>query len=165
MKSMQLSFAETADGFRRINLAGKLDDVGVRQIETSFADHCAGEQVRVLVDLSGVDFMASIGIRLLVLNSRAVAADGQAGALDPNPLVRNIFDVADISALIPIYSDLKSAEAALKGLQPHLNPSAARRHQGQPHPRPVSYSLTATTETARQRGHARFRVVTIVTPH
>jgi anti-anti-sigma factor len=114
---MQLSFTEGADGIRRINLAGKLDDVGVREIETSFAGHCAGERVRVLVDLSGVDFMASIGIRLLVVSSRSVAAHGgKLVLLNPNPLVRNIFDVADISALIPIYSDLQSAEAALEVL-------------------------------------------------
>ena len=111
---MQLSYTEGADGIRRINLAGKLDDVGVREIEAGFADRCAGERVRVVVDLSGVDFMASVGIRLLVVNSRSVAArGGRLVLLSPAPLVRNIFDLADISALIPIFSDLKSAEAAV----------------------------------------------------
>lgn len=112
---MQLSYTEDADGIRRINLAGKLDDIGVREIDASFASYCAGQHLRVVVDLSGVDFMASIGIRLLVLTSRAVADQGgRLVLLNPNPLVRNVFDLADIAALIPIYSDLESARAALR---------------------------------------------------
>jgi len=73
---MELTYRELENQTRLIELAGKLDVVGVGQVETRFAGHCSGDNLRVLVDLSAVEFMASIGIRMLMLNAKSVFKRG-----------------------------------------------------------------------------------------
>ena len=111
---MELQYSELANNIRLIKLNGKLDIAGVEQIETPFAANCAGEGVRVAVDLSGVDFLASIGIRLLTLTAKSVInRGGKMVLLNPMPDVRHVLEITGISDIIPIYSDLESAETIL----------------------------------------------------
>lgn len=111
---MELHYSELDNNIRLIKLTGKLDIVGTGEIETRFAAHCAGENVRVVVDLSKVEFLASIGIRLLTLNAKAVMQrGGKMVLLNPVPDVHNVLDVTGIPAIIPIYSQFESAEAVL----------------------------------------------------
>lgn len=111
---MELQYSELENNIKCIKLIGKLDIIGVGAVETKFAGYCAGENPRVLVDLSEVDFLASIGIRLLTLNARSIASRrGRMVLLGPTPEVRNILEVTGIPAIIPMYEGLESAEAVL----------------------------------------------------
>jgi anti-sigma B factor antagonist len=99
---------------RLIKLMGSLDIAGTGEIETRFAGYCAAPEARVLVDLSGVDFLASIGIRLLVTNAKAVKRHGSRMViLNPVPDVRNVLEVSGIPQIIPMYESMESAEAVL----------------------------------------------------
>jgi anti-anti-sigma factor len=111
---MELQYSELDNRIRMLKLIGKLDIAGVGQIETKFAGYCAGDGVRVLVDLSGVIFLASIGIRMLTLTAKSV--NGRGGKMvmaNPTPDVHGVLDVTGIPAIIPIHPDLESAQAAL----------------------------------------------------
>ncbi|MBK9927828.1 MAG: STAS domain-containing protein [Anaerolineales bacterium] len=110
---MDLQYNET-NGTRIIKLTGKLDIIGTGAIETKFAGYSAGEHTHMLVDLSDVDFLASIGIRLLVLTAKSIASRGGKMALvNPTSDVRGVLEVTGIPAIIPIYSDLESAQAGI----------------------------------------------------
>jgi hypothetical protein len=61
---MEFHYKELENGIRIIELTGRLDAAGAGEIETTFAEHCSGDQARVVVDLPAVDFVASAGIRL-----------------------------------------------------------------------------------------------------
>jgi anti-anti-sigma factor len=109
-----MHYNELENGINLINLSGRLDIVGAGEIETKFAGYCAGEKVRVVVDLSKVDFLASIGIRLLVLTAKSVASrGGKMVLLNPIPEVHSVLELTGIPAIIPIYSRLESAETVL----------------------------------------------------
>lgn len=111
---MELQYSELDNGIRLIKLIGRLDIVGVGAIETKFAGYCAGEKPRVLVDLSGVDYMASIGIRLLTLNVKSmISRGGRMVLLGPIPEVRNILELTGIPSIIPMYDGLEAAETIL----------------------------------------------------
>ena len=111
---MELQYSELENNIRMIKLVGKLDIIGVGEIETRFAGYCAGEGVRVVVDLSEVDFLASIGIRLLTLTAKSVASrGGKMVLLKPTPAVREVLEITGIPAIIPVYSHLESAETIL----------------------------------------------------
>lgn len=113
---MELTFRELQNQIGILELNGKLDINGVSQIETKFAAYCSGENARVIVDLSNVDFLASIGIRLLVTNAKSLRSrNGRMVLLNPTPDVMNVLDITDIPAIIPVYSELESAEAVLLG--------------------------------------------------
>jgi anti-anti-sigma factor len=111
---MEMYYSEQSNGIRLIKLAGRLDILGTGEIETKFAGHCSGENVRVVVDLSGVDFLASIGIRLLMMNAKSISTrGGKMVLINPIPEVHSVLEITGIPAIIPIYSQLESAETVL----------------------------------------------------
>jgi anti-sigma B factor antagonist len=111
---MQLQYSELDNNIRLIKLTGRLDVVGTGEIEMKFAGYCSGDKVRVVVDLSEVDFLASIGIRLLTLTAKSVASRGGRMALvKATPDVQRVLEITGIPAMIPVYSELESAEAVL----------------------------------------------------
>ena len=111
---MELQYSELQNNIRLIKLIGKLDITGVSQVETQFAGYCGGEGARIVVDLSEVDFLASIGIRLLTITAKSVMSrGGKMVLLNPIPDVHQVLEVTGIPAVIPIYSHLESAETIL----------------------------------------------------
>ena len=111
---MELQYSELENNIRLIKLIGRLDIMGVGDIETKFTGYCAGERPRVLVDLSDVEYLASIGIRLLTINAKSIASrKGRMVLLKPMPEVRNILEVTGIQGIIPMYDGLESAEVVL----------------------------------------------------
>ena len=113
---MELNVSELDIRITLIRLNGRLDITGVNQIETKFAAHCGGESPRVIVDMSNVSYLASIGIRLLVTNAKSLRArSGKMVILNPIPDVMNVLEITDIPSIIPVYSQLESAEAVLLG--------------------------------------------------
>jgi anti-sigma B factor antagonist len=110
---MELHFSET-NNIRLIKLNGRLDIIGTGAIETKFTGYCAGDNVRVVVDLSDVNFLASIGIRLLMLTAKSLAnRGGKMVLLKPTPDVRGVLEITGIPAIIPIYDSFESAETVL----------------------------------------------------
>jgi anti-anti-sigma factor len=66
------------------------------------------------VDLSEVDFLASIGIRLLTLTAKSVARRGGRMALvGAIPEVQRVLEITGIPSIIPVYSNFESAETVL----------------------------------------------------
>jgi len=111
---MELQYKELDNNIRFIKLTGRLDIIGTGEIETKFAGYSAGEKIRVIVDLSKVDFLSSIGIRLLMLTAKSVTSrGGKIVILSPIPDVQNVLEIAGIPSIIPIYSHLESAETIL----------------------------------------------------
>ena len=111
---MEVQYSELENNIRLIKLIGKLDITSVGQIENQFAEYCAGESARVIVDLSQVDFLASIGIRLLTMTAKSLMnRGGKMVLLNPIPDVLQVLEVTGIPAIIPIYSHLESAETIL----------------------------------------------------
>lgn len=111
---MQLEYSELDNGARLIELNGALDMNGTYAIEIEFVRHCAGDNVRVLVDLSRVNYISSIGIPMLVNAAKSVTRHGgKMALLNPQKAVENILELAGIPLIIPIYFDLESAKAAV----------------------------------------------------
>jgi anti-sigma B factor antagonist len=114
---MELQFNTMDSEIRKIKLIGKLDSIGTGEIKTKFMNQCAGDKIRLVVDLSEVDFLASIGVRLLVLAAKSVInRGGKMVILNPIPEVQNVLEMADIPAIIPIYSHFESAETVLTAI-------------------------------------------------
>jgi anti-anti-sigma factor len=111
---MGLEHSTLDNGVHLLKLSGRLDIIGTGEIETKFAGYCAIQKGRVLVDLSGVDFLASIGIRMLVANAKALLGrGGRMILLNPRPDVGRVLEIAGIPAIIPMYDSLESALAVL----------------------------------------------------
>jgi anti-anti-sigma factor len=96
-------------------ITGRLDLQGTNEIDDRFAFATATSKQPVIVDLSKVDFLASIGMRMLVSNARAMKMRGsQMFLLNPTPLVREALVTAGIDQLIPIHEDFATLYESLK---------------------------------------------------
>ena len=111
---MKLDYTELDNGIRLIKLTGALDMLGTLSIEVQFVRHCEGENARVLVDLSKVNYMSSIGIPLLVDTSKSIKRrGGKMALLSPQDNVLKLLELVGVQEMIPIHSDLDSAIAEL----------------------------------------------------
>jgi anti-anti-sigma factor len=111
---MKLETEEMVDGVLKVRLSGRMDIAGVDAIAVPFAALAATDNRRVIVDLSGVDFLASIGIRAILQNARAHKLRGGGMVLlAPPPLVEEVLRAAGVSNVVPIAPDLEAARAAL----------------------------------------------------
>jgi anti-anti-sigma factor len=111
---VELKTQETPDGVKIITLAGRMDIAGTQEIDLRFTNLAASQKSLVAVDISGVTFLASIGMRTLVSSARALMNRGGAMALaNPQPLVQQALIAAGIDSLIPIYPDAQQATQGL----------------------------------------------------
>ena len=112
--TMPIEFQEISDGLRRIIISGRLDIPGTAEIETRFAAFAAASNLRVVLDLTGVNFLGSIGIRAIIINAKAVKQRGGRMVLmvGDNAAVAETLESTGLGALIPILKDNAAAEAA-----------------------------------------------------
>lgn len=112
---MNCEVTQGADGIVRVQLAGRLDTAGVDAVETRFAAAAASGRGPVVVDLGGVEFLASMGIRMLLTTARAAKQRGSKVALhSPRPLVREVLESSGVTTIVPVVADEAEALAAVR---------------------------------------------------
>jgi anti-sigma B factor antagonist len=112
---MELTVTHRADKILLLSLSGRLDIAGTGEIESKFTFQSATQKAAVLVDLSEVTFIASIGMRLLLSNARAQSQRGGLMVLyNPQPLVKDALVTAGFEQLIPMFDEFDAACAALQ---------------------------------------------------
>jgi anti-sigma B factor antagonist len=109
---MSLEFSEINENLRLIVLSGRLDIPGTEAIATKFAALCASAERRVIVDMTDVNFLSSIGIRALVSNAKAQKLRGGRMVLvvSAGSSVEETLTTTGIDALIPMCHDRADAE-------------------------------------------------------
>jgi anti-sigma B factor antagonist len=88
-------------GARVVTVSGELDISNAGSLEATVASITAGRPERLIFDLSGLRFMDSAGIAVLI------GASGKADAVqlrDPSPIVRRVVELTGLSSVLPIES-------------------------------------------------------------
>ena len=112
---MKITISEFGDIGTRVTLVGKLDIAGAGTVELPLAT-LAGTRRNLVVDMAGVDFIASIGIRHLVTAAKAVAlGSARLVLLDPSPIVTDVVVTAGLDDFLPIVRSEAEARAMLAG--------------------------------------------------
>lgn len=112
---MDIEIQDLENDIKKIVLEGRLDIKGSSEIEAQFSNHVATKKAGIVVEMSGVDFIASIGMRLLLSNARAVQKwGGKMVLLNPTDLVDDALKISGIDQLIEVYRDEAAAIADLK---------------------------------------------------
>jgi anti-sigma B factor antagonist len=116
---LELTYSDLADGIRKINLLGRLDVEGATAIDLRFTALTAAQQSFVIVDLTGVEFLASLGISTLVRSAKAVRLrNGNLVLLSPRPNVAHVLTSMRIDQILPVYQTLEDAQTAVRGMPP-----------------------------------------------
>jgi anti-anti-sigma factor len=111
---MAIEFQDSSDTLRTVSISGRMDLVGTDEIATKFAALTASTQRRVVLDLTAVSFLASIGIRAIITNAKAMLARGGRLVIfvGANQTVLKTLETTGIDSLIPLFSDLAEAQRA-----------------------------------------------------
>jgi anti-sigma B factor antagonist len=110
---MTLSTESMDGGITRVLLDGRLDIQGSAAIDLKM-NVLAGSSKLLLLDLSKVSFLGSMGLRSIVLPAQAVKRrGGKMAILGPVPMVEEVLKASNIDEIIPIFHDLDAAVAAL----------------------------------------------------
>lgn len=110
----EISVTDVTPSLRRIAISGRLDILGTDAISIKFAAASVSAEKRVVVDLSAVAFLASIGIRALITNAKSLQQRGGKMVLfaGNNDAVLKTLEVTGVDALIPLFRDAAEAEQA-----------------------------------------------------
>lgn len=111
---MSISYDDVGNDLRRIVIRGRLDMPGTDSIAAKFAELTAAPKKGVVVDLSALGFLASIGISALITSAKAVKERGGKMVLivEPGSSVAMSLKATGIDELIPIFDGSSEAERA-----------------------------------------------------
>jgi anti-anti-sigma factor len=119
---MELEITNLDGGIKLVKLVGRMDLKGTNEIDNQFTFSTSSGKTPVLVDMSEVEFLASIGMRMLISNAKALAKRGSKMILfKPTPLVRDALVTAGFDELIPIFEDYDEACADLRAVATALS--------------------------------------------
>ncbi len=108
---MKLDVVELDNQVTKVILSGKLDIAGAQGIENQL-QAVTNSQKKVVIDLSGVSFLASMGLRTIVMSAKAITSQGgKIVLLAPQDGVRRVLQISGIDQLIPIAKDWAAATA------------------------------------------------------
>lgn len=85
-----------------VSLTGSLDLNGVQEIEMDFARITSANN-NIIVDLSGLEFIASLGMRMLLSSAKKLNAGGlKMVVINPEPVVKEALDTVGLFSVIPL---------------------------------------------------------------
>lgn len=109
-----MEVTEVSDGLTRIIFSGRLDTPGVDKVETLFVATVVPSGKSTIVDLSRVDFVASMGIRMFITVARSLRQRQAKLALyGAQPMVNEVFENVSLHDIIPIVADETEAITAV----------------------------------------------------
>ena len=110
---MDMTVEQLDGGAVKAILTGRLDIAGAADIDMRFSV-LAGANRAVIVDMAGVPFLASIGIRTLLIGAKSVQRrGGKMVLLRPTPEVEKVLWVSGVADLMPIFHTDPEAVAAV----------------------------------------------------
>jgi anti-sigma B factor antagonist len=105
---------EQAETHTIVALSGSVDMVGVGEIENDFNSYTAGRKRHALVDMSAVDFLSSMGIRMFVSAAKTLLRDQKKLILfAPIPSIEKTLTLSGFTAVIRIVPTLEEAKAVV----------------------------------------------------
>jgi anti-anti-sigma factor len=109
-----MTTAELGNNLIKVTLTGRLDTPGVDQIESPFFEAIVPGGHHAIVDLTGVEFVTSMGIRMFIAAARGARARSARLALfGAQPLVQEVFENAALAQLLDICPNEAAAIAAI----------------------------------------------------
>lgn len=104
---MDISFAEK-DDWTIVTVEGRMDTVSAPDFESKLRERIAEGAKRLVVDLSGLEYISSAGLRcILVAGKSAKATGGQLCCCGLQGVVKKVFDVSGFTTLFPVYDSLE----------------------------------------------------------
>ena len=111
---MQMELDDSQVGCTGVRLVGRLDAAGADALSTPFTAAIVAANRPAWVDLAQVEFVSSMGIRLLVSTAKAQRLKGHALVFfDAQPRVQQTFEDACVDQVLQFAPDRSNAMAMM----------------------------------------------------
>jgi anti-anti-sigma factor len=118
MPGATMNITESTQGqVRIVSVQGRVDqntaDAFATALEPALAACSAGGS-RVLLDFTGVDYISSVGLRVLMLAAKQVRSQqGRIAIAALSPVVGEVFEISRFNLIIPVHPSVEAGVAAL----------------------------------------------------
>ena len=107
---MSLTIADRVSGeFDVIELAGDIDVETARTLRAHIVERFSDSTARVVIDLSGVDFMDSSGLGALVSGWQLSRDEGAFRIAGANSIVRRVLSITGMEDVFALYESVADA--------------------------------------------------------
>lgn len=103
---------QTRDGVLVIRAEGDLTAATSGPLEELVRAEIAGGVRRIVVDLEGVRYVASAGLRVFMIAAKSIGSDGRFLLAGANATVRQVLDMTGLSGIIGVYPTTAEAVTA-----------------------------------------------------
>ena len=95
-----------------ITITGSIDSLSYGQVISAVSEQAASGQVRILIDLTGVDFMSSAGLRAILAGIKETREKGgDLRLVGAQPGIEKVLKISGFDSLLKSYPDLDQALA------------------------------------------------------
>ena len=109
---MECLHEDTADGLRIIRLAGRMDIDGNEKVALRFNTLTLAGGPAIIVDLSALEFLCSLGIATLISGAKTVnRRNGLFAFYGASPNVQSALERTNVTTLIPTCTTFEEARA------------------------------------------------------
>jgi len=108
-----MTVEELPDGVTKAALGGRMDIEGAQAVDMRFSV-LGGAKKKLVVDMTDLDFIGSMGLRTLMMCARTIKAKGGKMAIaNAQPNVLKVLDSISIGDVVSVNPSLESAVAAV----------------------------------------------------
>lgn len=112
---MEITRSSAGNSIPVLRLAGRLNQASADALHTAAMDIAGDEDCKALiVDMGGVDFIASVGIRSLIRPSQSLAMrGGKLAVANLNPQISDFFKLTGLDQMFRVYESVADAAAGV----------------------------------------------------
>ena len=97
-------------GWTVVRVSGRLDTATAAEFETRGGELVAGGSSRLVLDLAGLEYVSSAGLRsVLATAKRARAAGGTLAIASLQGVTKEVFSISGFDSILPTFPDVESA--------------------------------------------------------
>lgn len=116
--SLSIEITPAGSGNQRVALAGRLDTHTYGELDQRLAPVLGSSIHSLVLDLAGLDYISSAGVRSIFKARKALAArGGKVVVVNPKPQIQKVFDVVKAVPLDEIFSSVEEADRYLDAMQ------------------------------------------------
>jgi len=94
-------------------ISGHLDTKTAKGAEDALNDVMANGKNKILIDCTGLDYISSVGLRVLLSTTKKLKkSNGKLHLSGMNPTVKEVFDISGFSTIFSIFGTAPEAIAA-----------------------------------------------------
>jgi anti-anti-sigma factor len=98
------------EGIPVVSLSGRLDTASSPAFDSQTASLFEKKQTRILLDLAGLTYISSMGLRsLLKIVKHTAQCGGRTGIFSVQPQILELIEISGFQSLLDIYPDRESA--------------------------------------------------------